>query len=107
MSNKVVNMKLMMLRVDLRNGKVRVMDGDLKSVVMERLGPVKLHPATEARFTKLFNVPWWTDGQGKTRHPSQDDYARAIQNFINRRFEPWAWFADTVTVDNSGVSLTA
>jgi len=43
-------------------------------------------PKIAERFGRLFAVP-----EGKV---SQDDYAWAIQNFINRRKEPWAfWYA--------------
>ncbi len=41
-------------------------------------------PKIAERFGRLFAVP-----EGKV---TQDDYAWAIQNFINRRKEPWAFW---------------
>ena len=64
------------------------------------------NPQTLLRFAKLFDVPmysytdkYYPDGQKGMRYPSQDDAAAAIQNFINRRKDPWAHVRPTTQKD--------
>jgi hypothetical protein len=96
-SSKEVAYLLRFIRDDIRTGKYPVVNKEFKQHVVFYMGfndEKKLLCASEGvvnngtaeRFGKLFAVP---AGQ-----VTQDDYAWAIQNFINRRAEPWAfWYS--------------
>lgn len=56
------------------------------------------NPQTLKRFATLFAVPRRSETSTSKiaawRYPSQDDAAKALQNFINRRANPWSHFRD-------------
>lgn len=92
-SNKQINVILTSLRADLREGKVnlplRFNRSALKQEIARRIGvqPDDLacgeafNPQTRDRFAILFTQ--------QPQEVTQDDVAKALQNFINRRKEPW------------------
>lgn len=113
-TNKDIAAVLGKLRSDIRNGAT-IYDGRLKETVYSAFinapgevmsgdffSPDNFNPQTLKRFEKLFEVPreprsneTRTGGGGLSqikawRYPTQDDYAWALQNFINRRANPWA-----------------
>lgn len=89
LSNDTINANLRDLRVQIREGKVNVQHafpGNFSRVVLTALGslaatPENYNPQTLRRFKVLFNVPGT---------PTQDQTAWALQNFINRRSDPWS-----------------
>lgn len=105
-TNKTINEALTDLRKGLRTGTVKVTQGDLRSLVAIDLGIGKddfntenFNPQTLKRLAHLFeNVPM-KPRTGTTQivamgYPSQDDYAWALQNFMNRRADPWKFRRD-------------
>lgn len=93
LSNESINSALRDLRVQIREGKVHVQHafaGNFPRVVSGALGGVEynsdnFNPQTINRLTVLFNVP-----QNGDKWPTPDQTAWALQNFINRRSDPWA-----------------
>lgn len=107
-TNTNVKLTLSDLRSKIRNGVVVVgyssggIDA-LRSNVAVAFGIDKddfntenFNPQTFRRFAKLFDVPNlgqmgsnYMDNLAR-RWPTQDETATALQNFINRRSDPWA-----------------
>lgn len=49
------------------------------------------NPQTLKRFANLFDVPFDINEEDRTTDwPTQDETATAVQNFLNRRFNPWS-----------------
>lgn len=89
------------LRTAIRNGTVNIGGGLLRDAVASAFGIDKDAFNTEnfaaptlKRFAALFDVPKTPKDTTSLikawNYPSQDDYATALQNFINRRNRPWA-----------------
>lgn len=102
--NKVeINLALSAFRNDLREGRVTVYYRDSNTALRDAIAAVlnvgpegfnteNFYPQTFKRFATLFDVPFYPatpDSPAVNVWPSQDDTATAIQNFINRRAEPW------------------
>lgn len=96
-TNKQINEVLTSLRDDLRDGRVnlpiRLNRNALKEEISKRLGVEgealvcgpAVNPQTRGRFAILFaQMP---------QEVTQDDVAKALQNFMNRRKEPWLFVA--------------
>lgn len=87
-------------RIDLRNGVRRVYYSQngkdaLRTFFYLRFNVTDLSAfkkPMQKRLETLFDVPQITTAEGSTRFPTQDETAWALQNFINRRAEPWAFF---------------
>lgn len=98
-SNYDIRLLLSDLRSKIRNGAVTVnyktIGGSaLADTVASRFGVLgfdkaNFNPQTVKRFAMLFEVPHYDEG-GVRHWPTQDDTATALQNFINRRSDPWA-----------------
>lgn len=106
--NTTINYALGDLRTKIREGKITVYFrdegvGHLKRLVAGAFGYNSevlidkdvFNPQTIRRFEKLFDVPVGQMGSEyinnlDARYPTQDETATAIQNFINRRSDPWA-----------------
>lgn len=93
LTGKDINAVLTVLRDQLRNGVValplRWNRNALRNDIASRLGlegyafnTGNFHPKTLQRFATLFDIPVGI---------SQDDTAWALQNFMNRRKDPWAF----------------
>lgn len=92
-TNKTINAALSELRISIREGRTTVYFRDKGVIHLKRLVGAALdvpfskeyfNPQTLRRFDKLFEtVPF-------APFPTQDDTATALQNFINRRSDPWA-----------------
>jgi len=97
-TNEDIKLTLSALRSDVRNGRTIVANGQLRNVVAQAFGfdvdafnTENFNPQTFRRFAKLFAIPQGvSQDSGTVRWPSQDEYAWALQNFINRRGNPWA-----------------
>lgn len=102
-TNDTINRKLSNLRQKLRDGTVTVSGGRLKEAVEFELSnegliitlpsvgfftAARFNPQTLRRFETLFEVPM-TDHQDHVHYPTQDEYAWALNNFQNRRSDPW------------------
>lgn len=105
-----VNERMNSLRTALRTGSTRIsrLPGQPYPVVLRAsvasvfgLRPDDFNteffaPATLRRFAAFFAVPQILDLEtGALHSPSQDELAWAVQNFINRRKEPWKQFFNT------------
>lgn len=115
-TNKDIAEVLGVLRTGIRNGTT-IYDGKLRDAVKKAFGggefldiftAENFNPQTLKRFEILFNVPREPQtgiSQIKAwRYPSQDDYAWALQNFINRRANPWAHVeAKNTTIEPSTI----
>jgi hypothetical protein len=104
-TNKTINVALGELRTNIREGKTIVYFRNegvehLKRLIVAALGGEAnsdawfskefFNPQTLRRFEKLFDVPTYIMVSGSNTYPTQDDTATALQNFINRRSDPWA-----------------
>lgn len=90
MKNSDINAALTDLRKDLRDGSVTIYtrpeNTNFRTILLQYLGiddftPEHMNPQTIRRFETLLEVP--------NTPKSQDNIAWAIQNFINRRGDPW------------------
>lgn len=105
-TNEQINWNLTGLRNDLRDGNAKILGPEyvktFRFAVARQMDPnvidlnsffsdYRFNPQTVKRFEKLFEVPSRNNALGETTGPTQDDFAWAIQNFINRRAEPWAF----------------
>ena len=90
LTNKQINFELIFLRDEIRQGNIIVFNGDLRTLVGQVISadetPIEFttenfNPQTLTRFDTLFAVP---------ETATRDQVATAIQNFINRRKDPWA-----------------
>lgn len=84
------------LRNDLRQGNDTANRADWSEVLADALNVdtamfnIKhFTPALVGRLHTLMRIP-----QEPARDPTKDEFARALQNFINRRKDVWAFFAD-------------
>src|SRR6185369_6789091 len=79
----------------LRSGAVVVLSGNFHQAFEDFIGPtLELPPRSAERLNKLFDVPYTTTQIGsivRKGWPTPDNYAWAVQNFINRRSDPWAF----------------
>lgn len=97
-TNDTINRKLSNLRQKLRDGTVTISGGRLKEAVEFELSnegliitlpsvgfftAARFNPQTLRRFETLFAVPDYG------HYPTQDEYAWALNNFQNRRSDPW------------------
>lgn len=101
-TNTNVKLTLSDLRSKIRNGVVIVSYSSggidaLRSTVAVAFGIDKddfntenFNPQTFRRFAKLFDVPMIKGELDKIYYPTQDETATALQNFINRRADPWS-----------------
>lgn len=105
MTNNDINTDLTYLRTSIRDGNTIVSyredEQALRNVVAATLGidrdafnSENFKPQTLKRFASLFDVPKWPT-TGTTPNtawifPTQDETAAAIQNFMNRRKNPWS-----------------
>lgn len=100
--NTTINKALVELRTSIREGKTTVYFKDQGPSHLKRLVAAALettvemldnneyfNPQTVHRLNVLFNVPFDALNFNKV-YPTQDDTATALQNFINRRKDPWA-----------------
>lgn len=114
LTNTQIKLTLSDLRSKIRNGVVTVSyktigSSALKDIVASKFGVLDFNkhdfnPQTLRRFEVLFDVPKPPTLFGtlpdKMLWPTQDDTATALQNFINRRSDPWAHVKPAVvTVD--------
>lgn len=106
LSNDTINASLRDLRVQIREGKVNVQHAfpdNFQRVVLTALGaadtPENFNPQTLRRLNVLFDVPPLDKG-----YPSQDQTAWAIQNFINRRSNPWSHVTRSQVEDTDDMS---
>lgn len=102
-TNTNVKLTLSDLRSKIRNGVVRVnyRENTLRNNVAIAFGidaddfnTDNFNPQTYRRFGKLFAVPMRPTLFGtlpdEMLWPTQDETATALQNFINRRADPWS-----------------
>jgi hypothetical protein len=101
-TNADIKEKLGDLRSKIRDGKVTLYfrtdkDALRKAVAFafdlqdpDAFNTENFNSQTLVRFAKLFDIP-----KVEFRYPSQDDAAWALQNFINRRANPWAHVTGT------------
>lgn len=121
-TNNDIKLTLSSLRSQIRNGQVtlyfRALPGRpaeggnaLRKAVANAFGfgvddfnTENFNPQTLKRFAKLFDVPTVVPPMGTlpVTYPSNDEAAWAIQNFINRRADPWSH----IRVDTSPVLAT-
>lgn len=121
-TNATINAALGHLRTDIRDGKAIVYFKDqgvphLKRLIVaylfentievsDALSSEYFNPQTLRRFDKLFDVPSYLGDFGtSTVYPTQDDTAKAIQNFMNRRIDPWAHIRPSTEVLNEAASV--
>lgn len=118
-TNNDIKLTLGDLRSKIRNGQITVFFRDngptqLRVVVAAAFGIDKdafnsenFNPQTMKRFAKLFDVPRTpitaTTSGAAWLYPSQDDVATALQNFLNRRADPWSHWV----VENSVTATSA
>jgi hypothetical protein len=98
-TNNTINSDLTILRNSLRSGEVRVADPEafkraVGVVLAGLLTPVKFNtetfkPSVLVRFNRLFEVPNRGDETTGDVWPTQNEYATALQHFINRRQDVW------------------
>ncbi len=100
--NADIKLTLSDLRSKIRNGQItlyfRSEPQALRKAVAFAFGlqdadsfnTENFNPQTLKRFAKLFDVPQFINEELATRYPSNDDAAWALQNFINRRADPWS-----------------
>lgn len=115
-TSKDLNKKLSLLRNDIRDGNVKIVMGGFKRIVMAVLGSPNVqltaeffNPSTIKRLEVLFDVPVEPSfGAIPTGYPTQDNYAWALTNFINRRRDPWAFkrAKETPALDADAVGTT-
>jgi hypothetical protein len=97
-TGNTIKMALSDMRDDLRSGTVDVRYGKLEEIVSEYFVLPKGAPfdntlfknSAVTRFRTLFAVPNLGDETVGDVWPTAAEYARALQNFINRRKNPWA-----------------
>lgn len=118
-TNNDIKLTLGQLSSDLRNGRITITGGGLRSAVASFFGIDKdafntenFNPQTLKRFATLFDVPKYVASPEGSKivqwkYPTQDDYAWALRNFINRRAVPWAHvtieFAKPLVQDSASV----
>lgn len=113
-NNKDIKLILSGMRSHLRNGNYVLRYKDAGAVVLRKavasyfgieaddFNTKNFNPQTLKRVAALFDVPSY--GTTSTlldyaiRWPSQDDTAKALQNFINRRSKPWEFWTDRYSV---------
>lgn len=104
-TNATLKVSLTAFRNQLRDGTVKVKYGVYgENAVKQALAlclavteftPTSFNEQTLARFATLFEAPR-TPQTGTLpstvawKYPTQDETASAVQNFINRRRDPWA-----------------
>lgn len=100
-TNNDIKLTLGQLSSDIRNGRTRIVLGNFRTIVATAFGIDKdafntenFNPQTLKRFATLFAEPKTpkdtTSAIASYNYPTQDQYAWALRNFINRRAEPWA-----------------
>lgn len=100
-TNNDIKLTLSDLRSKIRNGVVtvtyNVYGAKALRIRVEATFGVKItstadfNSQTLRRFEKLFDVPSELLDFGQTlKWPTQDETATALQNFINRRSDPWS-----------------
>lgn len=126
-TNTTINAALGELRTSIREGKTTVYFRDqgvshLKRLVLAALGlyatdeegfsKENFNPQTVRRFEKLFDVPvyaeidvYYPDKMQGKRFPTQEETATAIQNFMNRRMDPWAHVRPSTEVLLAGAQV--
>lgn len=99
-TNKDIKLILSTLRSKIRNGQVTLYFRSDKTALRKAVASAfgfdadafnteNFNPQTLKRFATLFDIPVEISS-GLPRYPSNDDAAWALQNFINRRADPWS-----------------
>lgn len=116
-TNKSINEALLGLRNDIRNGHItlafRTDSQALRKAVAATLGidgpdafnTENFNKQTLQRFATFFAVPRQpvtsTSQIAAWRYPSTDEVAWAMQNFMNRRANPWSHVANRMEQEAS------
>lgn len=114
-TNNDIKLTLGQLSSDLRNGVVTITGGLLRNAIAQRFGispdafnTENFNPQTLKRFATLFDVPktpLLTEKITGWKYPTQDQYAWALRNFINRRANPWSHVTPTPVSLTQGEGL--